>query len=479
MRYAFRFGFALALGIVLAAGCTEDSGEGGSGGTAGMGGGGAGGEGGSGGSAGTGGTGGTGGFGECTGVENGTECALRASPGVCLDGACHVNDCSAVDDGTDCAEEDLDGYAVGLCVAGSCEWGLERCENDDVCRAYNDCIADICLGNGLCEDRGALDDGTPCAGGTCQGGECALEGSVLPCSEQGIRNAIAAGDGPYTFDCDGPKSVLTQAQIVVDNNVILDGEGRLTVDGGGTHRVLFVEQGIALELRSLTIANGGDDEGGGILSRGALTLVDSVVRDCTSGGIAIWSVGTLTLIGSTVSGNQDGGIHNGGRSTVLLNSTVSGNSADRGGGIATGLSPFTIINSTLSGNSPDAIFADRDPEDPPVDLTVTGSLIEGECVFGGVATLVSNGHNVESPGDTCGFDQATDQVNVSGDDLKLGPLADNGGPTETHALGASSVAINQIPGSACLDAEGEPLTTDQRGEPRDSMCDVGAFEVQP
>jgi hypothetical protein len=31
----------------------------------------------------------------------------------------------------------------------------------------------------------------------------------------------------------------------------------------------------------------------------------------------------------------------------------------------------------------------------------------------------------------------------------------------------------------CVDAEGEPLTTDQRGERRDSMCDVGAFEVQP
>jgi hypothetical protein len=63
--------------------------------------------------------------------------------------------------------------------------------------------------------------------------------------------------------------------------------------------------------------------------------------------------------------------------------------------------------------------------------------------------------------------------------LDLGPLADNGGPTQTHALLPGSVAIDVIPADDCVDTEGEPLTTDQRGFPRDSMCDVGAFEVQP
>jgi hypothetical protein len=68
--------------------------------------------------------------------------------------------------------------------------------------------------------------------------------------------------------------------------------------------------------------------------------------------------------------------------------------------------------------------------------------------------------------------------------LNLGELADNGGPTMTHKpgdgdFGDGSVAIDKIPAVDCVDADGEPLTTDQRGEPRDSMCDVGAFEVQP
>ena len=100
--------------------------------------------------------------------------------------------------------------------------------------------------------------------------------------------------------------------------------------------------------------------------------------------------------------------------------------------------------------------------------------------MGGELTA-SGGNNIESPGNTCGFDQATDQVNVKAEQLNLGPLQDNGGPTQTHALGAGSVAIDPIPEAECVDADGEPLTTDQRGEPRPggTMCDVGAFEVQP
>ncbi|MBW2192042.1 MAG: calcium-binding protein, partial [Deltaproteobacteria bacterium] len=90
-------------------------------------------------------------------------------------------------------------------------------------------------------------------------------------------------------------------------------------------------------------------------------------------------------------------------------------------------------------------------------------------------SITSTGYTIESPGDTCGFDQPTDQVNVSADDLKLGPLQDNGGPTMTHALGAGSVSIDAIPGPDC------EADADQRGEPRPggTMCDVGSFEVQP
>jgi hypothetical protein len=104
-------------------------------------------------------------------------------------------------------------------------------------------------------------------------------------------------------------------------------------------------------------------------------------------------------------------------------------------------------------------------------------LVDGDCELGvgPSASISSNGYTIESPGDTCGFDQPTDQVSISAEALKLGPLADNGGPTMTHALLPGSVAIDVIP------AVMSRVSEDQRGQPRpgDTMCDVGAFEVQP
>jgi len=82
------------------------------------------------------------------------------------------------------------------------------------------------------------------------------------------------------------------------------------------------------------------------------------------------------------------------------------------------------------------------------------------------------------PGDTCHLSDPTDQVNVTAAALNLGALADNGGPTMTHALLPGSVAIDRIPAAMCVDDGGQPLTEDQRGvaRPQGATCDVGAFE---
>jgi len=104
-------------------------------------------------------------------------------------------------------------------------------------------------------------------------------------------------------------------------------------------------------------------------------------------------------------------------------------------------------------------------------VMLANSVVDGACD----GNITSNGHNIESPGNTCGFDQTGDQSSVTVEQLNLGELADNGGPTMTHALGAGSVAIDHIPAVDCQ------VTEDQRGEPRPggSMCDVGSFEVLP
>jgi hypothetical protein len=116
-------------------------------------------------------------------------------------------------------------------------------------------------------------------------------------------------------------------------------------------------------------------------------------------------------------------------------------------------------------------------------LSLRGSIVAGgqaqpanaNCSVRGGATLTSAGHNIEDRHQCIAAPAAGDQLDT---DPGLAPLADNGGPTETMALLTGSVAIGA--GEAtCLDATGEPLATDQRLLPRQSPCDVGAFQVQP
>jgi hypothetical protein len=360
-------------------------------------------------------------------------------------------------------------------------------------------------------------DGTPCAGGACLAGACELTGSVLPCTEPGIRNAVAAGGGPYTFDCGGPQTVITGATIRIDNSVILDGEGNLTIDANEAHRVFLVLIDVTAELRGVTVTGGlTNDGGGGILNFGMLTLTNCTVSGNTAdfgGGITNSLVttnglvaGVLTLRNSRVSGNTahggGGGVVNDGTLT-LTNTTVSGNTADFGGGITNGLvaGVLTLTNSTVSGNTAEhsgggisnwdeltltntTVSGNEAPQVKGITngfrgtLTTTNTVVEGDCATESQATTTSGGYNIESPGDTCGFDpDGTDQVGVSAEALNLGPLANNSGPTMTHALLPGSVAIDQIPEADC------EVETDQRGEPRPetggTMCDVGAFEVQP
>jgi hypothetical protein len=363
---------------------------------------------------------------------------------------------------------------------------------------------------------------------------CGGDEGGFPCTEQGIRDAIAEGGGPHTFACDGPTTVVTEAEIVIDNDVILDGEGNLTLDAWARrgHRVLSVPEGVTAELRGLTVTGGYADLGcgagianrgtlsigesvvsknsydyggggcfgsGGVYNEGEMTIINSTISKNnathgTGGGIRNECSATLTLVNSTVSGNSaavDGwmvpigaGIDNHGTLTIV-NSTISENTAHAfddayGGGIASS-GWISVINSTISGNTAGeataiALYSNAPCSNRGAYLQAAGTLIGGDCGSygeeGSQAAWVSKGYNIESPGDTCGFDQPTDQVNVSADDLKLEALADNGGPTETHALGDGSVAIDVIPADMC------EVDEDQRGFPRDSMCEVGAFEVQ-
>ena len=215
-----------------------------------------------------------------------------------------------------------------------------------------------------------------------------------------------------------------------------------------------------LSLTNSTIGDNTAINGGGIFSEtGALTMTGTTVRGNTSrygGGINNQNGATLTVTNSTFSSNngsqRGGGIYNGINATLTVtNSTFSGNSAaTNGGGIYRNSGTVQLINTIISGNT----------------ASVSGTDCEG--------SLISLGHNLIGDTTDCGFVPATaDQVNVN---PLLGPLADNGGPTLTHALLAGSPAIDS--GDDSVTGPPHNLSTDQRGQTRlqGLHVDIGAYE---
>ena len=210
------------------------------------------------------------------------------------------------------------------------------------------------------------------------------------------------------------------------------------------------------------------------MSYGTLTLNSSTVSENTTDGDGggISSSGTLVVNDSTIRGNtgRGGGGMSVGGTAALTNSTVSGNHGLRGGGIssASTATELNLINCTVAGNTVDSLYSAISNGDA---ATLTNTVIDGDC-FG---RFVSGGNNVESPGDTCGFDQPSDQVSILAWELDLGPLKNNGGPTLTQLPGPQSVAIDIVAEEDCV------VTTDQRGvaRPQGPRCDAGAVEVEP
>ncbi len=225
-----------------------------------------------------------------------------------------------------------------------------------------------------------------------------------------------------------------------------------------------------------TISGNGAAFGGGIWNypSGTLTVTDSTISDNTvgndGGGIYNTATATLTVTNSTISGNTagsgpGGGIENAGTLTVT-NSTISGNTTTNNGGGISNTGTLTVTDSTLSGNT-----AGLNGDGISGAVMLTGSILDNAAA-NVAGPLTSGGHNLfsDDPSET---DNAvlisTDLVDT---DPLLGPLADNGGPTQTMALLPGSPAINT--GVAIAG-----VTTDQRGvaQAPGERPDIGAFEL--
>jgi hypothetical protein len=307
-----------------------------------------------------------------------------------------------------------------------------------------------------------------------QGSLTVINSAVLMNSAEGCRVGAVL--------CSGGGGIWSSGMLTMENSTV---SGSSSDWGGGIFNRGVREPTIT---NSTVSGNSAGFDGGGLLNFETLTLINSTVADNSagqSGGGIANEAGILEVANSTLSGNiaasAGGGLYNpGGASAQLVNSTLSANTADTwGGGIYTG-GELLLASSTIAANDAPTASAIYDPSSPSPRLrSIANTLIQGDCADS--PPFDSDGYNIESPGNTCGFSQETDRP--AEPQLNLGSLQDNDGPTRTHALLENSVAIDRIPEADCVDGAGEPLRTDQRGALRpagvSSSCDVGAFEAQP
>jgi predicted outer membrane repeat protein len=294
------------------------------------------------------------------------------------------------------------------------------------------------------------------------------------------------GPGPDKLTISGNNSsrifyVLTTAQAPVTiSGLTLTGGS--AVGGGGAifskYATLTVAD--AVISQNSTLSAGSSDAGGGIFNRdGALTIRSSTISGNSAGesGGGIYSLhdspsSGLTIESSTITGNSAAGGGGGaalyefapatGASLRIRNTTISGNSAEGAGG---GLVTYAGASRTMVNT----IVADNSASSGP-DITV----------FGAVGTPFNASFSlVENPS----LANLTGSPNITGQDPRLLPLADNGGPAPTQAPGVGSPVIDK--------GASFGLTSDQRGVQRPidfpaipnaaggDGSDIGAFELQP
>lgn len=354
-------------------------------------------------------------------------------------------------------------------------------------------------------------------------GNCTLREAILAANTDTAVDACAAGSGAdsikllagtYTLSLAGKNEDLgATGDLDITDDLTLSGAGRTatTIDANSVDRVLHVTGQTSVMVSDLAL-KGGDlpaGLGGAIYMEGlALTLVDVDVTLNTGTGTINTQAGSVILTRVRIRNNAGSGLVVGGGvsatvrdsevsantatvgagirnqetgSLVVINTTISGNVADEDGGGLYNRGTADLYNVTLSDNT--AGFNGRGDgggfHSFFVGLTLHNTVIADNhdldgTVFapGCYGSIGLDGHNLFDLFSFCAVNGTLTGLLVGQADL--GPLQANGGDTLTHALLATSAAIDVE--TTCLDDVGAPLIADQRGYARDGLCDLGAYE---
>lgn len=341
---------------------------------------------------------------------------------------------------------------------------------------------------------------------------------------QQIRGTIGIGPAAATGDLDIRRGVA----------IIGAGAGLTVVSGNSTDRVFDIWSDFATTVRiqnltieqGLTTAPGGcvhvraglvtlllfdavidgcvahESVGGGLYSQGIVEMSRTVIsRNIAARGAGAENGFLMRVFSSTIDSNDTqvglfgsatggGGIANLRRLT-LTDSTISNNESVTNGGGLINYDTATLTNVTISGNRGSGITFRRPaeagtPEDGQlalfnvtitnngpfgIDRTTTAAVTLDETIVAGNTencrgTVTRSSYSLDG-GTSCGLIGTGDLTST---DPLLGPLANNGGTTLTHAL---------LPGSPAIDAARFGNWRDQRGVPRPlgAAYDIGAVEA--
>ncbi len=236
-----------------------------------------------------------------------------------------------------------------------------------------------------------------------------LREAIQAANSNAVVNEAAAGmaDGDsITFDVllTGATITLTMGTYSISEDVVISGVGRgITIDANDLSRIFTIATADNVTIAGLTLTDGNVVDSGGAVSSagGGRTRLDTVTITSSvaagAGGGAVFSQSSdVVIVNSTISGNTasgiagaGGAIFNGPTSTLtVFNSTISGNTANRAGGGIEDLSGpglgVIITGSNLINNNAGVAPAAGNPGDGGAlhvtgagDVSITGGIISG------------------------------------------------------------------------------------------------------
>jgi len=217
----------------------------------------------------------------------------------------------------------------------------------------------------------------------------------------------------------------------------------ITLSGNDQYQVISgaLDNG-TVSLKNVTITKGYAAFGASAISASTVYLENSTVRDNRGAGAAIHVIYGFGATNSTISRNA-----------------VSGPAVEY-----SERAYVTIANSTIAFNAPGPGIGLYGPVDANYQLLV----VLNNSILSNNAQNCSSTSGLRYEGNNISSDWSCGAVGIGIGDPQLMPLANNGGPSWTHAIPHTSPAYNT--GVACFP------TVDQRYVARDAKCDVGAFE---